>query len=81
MATEVFNGDPSGLSADVYSFTLMLWEVLAISVPFEHMDPEQHSKFVHVKNRRPKIERSWPKPAKKLLERGWVHAIPKSVLP
>ena len=71
MAPEVYLGESYGLPADVYSITLMLWEVLAIAVPFKKMNERQQAKFVYVANRRPKVERGWPAAMTKLLKRGW----------
>ena len=71
MAPEVYLCDLYGLSADAFSMTLMLWEVLAIAVPFKKMNERQHAKFVYEANRRSKVERGWPAAITKLLKRGW----------
>ena len=43
MAQEVYFGKPYGLSPDVYSFALLMWEVVALKVPFARMDSCAHS--------------------------------------
>jgi serine/threonine protein kinase len=73
MAPEVFNANPYGLPADVYSFSVLLWEVVALEVPYKGMAGPQHARFAYVKKRRPKVERSWPVEMKALIASGWAH--------
>jgi len=73
MAPEVFHAEPYGLAADVYSFSVLLWEIVALDEPFKGMNQQQHARFAYMKKRRPKVERSWPMEMKALIESGWAH--------
>lgn len=46
MAPEVFLGQPYGLKADVYSFGLMFWYVVALELPFGDIIAANHVNFV-----------------------------------
>ncbi len=61
----------SGLSSDVYSFGILLWEMLTLKNAFDKYTREKHYKEVVVEGKRPKIPRSWPFAIRNLLERCW----------
>jgi len=42
-----------GKPADVFSFSILLWEMLALSQPFKSYDYEKHAQLVVQKNKRP----------------------------
>ncbi|GFH44559.1 hypothetical protein CTEN210_01033 [Chaetoceros tenuissimus] len=67
---EVINGFMYGLPYDVYSFTLMTWECLAMEVPYKEMNLNKHAMALQ-KNIRPKMKRYWNKDLRELLELGW----------
>lgn len=71
MAPEVAEVSPYGFSADVYSFAIVLWEMLALKTAFEKYSRERHYKEIIVEGRRPKLSRSWPFVIKNLLQRCW----------
>lgn len=71
MAKEVCCGAIYGLPADVYSFSILLWELLSLEKPFVGLTLPQHTRKVFFKNSRPKIQNSWSKELKKLLRDGW----------
>lgn len=72
MAPEVYNGQPYGLPVDVYSFSILLWEILSMALPFENYTSlRKHANAVFKKHRRPHMGRSWPKNLKTILENGW----------
>ena len=73
MAQEVYFGKPYGLSADVYSFSLLVWEVVALKVPFAGMDVCAHSTHVYEKKCRPQIKRKWPGVVRRWVKEGWSH--------
>ncbi|KAL7529785.1 hypothetical protein ACHAXR_005473 [Thalassiosira sp. AJA248-18] len=75
MAPEVCQVMPYGLSADVYSFGILFWEMLTLKAAFEKYTREKHYKEVVVEGKRPKISKSWPFVIKNLLERCW-HELP-----
>lgn len=71
MAPEVAEVSPYGFSADVYSFAILLWEMLTLKTAFEKYSREQHYKEIIVEGKRPKLTRSWPFVIKNLLQRCW----------
>jgi len=76
MAPEVVKVMPYGLSADVYSFGILMWEMLTLKAAFEKYTREMHYKEVIVEGKRPKVAKSWPFVIKNLLERCW-HKLPE----
>jgi serine/threonine protein kinase len=73
MAQEVYYGNMYGLSADVYSFGILAWEVLALEVPFKDCDVIAHEKYVYKKKRRPRMKHYWSIDIKQLLQSCWLH--------
>ncbi len=75
MAPEVYFGEPYGFPSDVYSFALVLWEVMALEKIFADNGggQENHVINVYVKKRRPKIPRNLPKQIQALIRAGWSH--------
>lgn len=71
MAPEMAKVMPYGLSADVYSFGILIWEMLTLKPAFEKYSREKHYKSVVVEGKRPKIPRSWAFVIKNLVERCW----------
>jgi serine/threonine protein kinase len=71
MAPEVAEVSPYGFSADVYSFAIVLWEMVALKTAFEKYSRERHYKEIIVEGKRPKLSRSWPFVIKNLLQRCW----------
>lgn len=60
-----------GKPCDVYGFFILLWEMLALKVPFEGYDYERHARLVVTKGKRPKIPREWNSLLKSLIQDGW----------
>lgn len=75
MAPEVLNGDVYGLPADMYSFSIVFWELLSLKTPFAGLEVAGGSaRSAHGKKRnRPTIKRTWPKKIKQVLKFGWHH--------
>lgn len=71
MAPEVAFVSPYGYSADVYSFAIVLWEMLALKTAFECYCRERHYKEILVEGKRPELPKSWPFVIKNLLQRCW----------
>lgn len=71
MAPEVAQVLPYGLSADVYSFGILMWEVLALKAPFEKFSREKHYKEVMIEGKRPKVPKAWPFDLQNLVEKCW----------
>lgn len=57
MAPEVNVGTLYGLSADIFSYGIMLWELCTLIVPFDGMTTMDHSKYVVHGGARPKIDK------------------------
>ncbi|XP_024972783.1 serine/threonine-protein kinase HT1-like isoform X2 [Cynara cardunculus var. scolymus] len=56
---------------DVYSFAVVLWELLTALTPFDDMTPEQAAFAVCQKNARPPLAASCPKAFRELINRCW----------
>lgn len=71
MAPEVALCKSYGLSSDVFSFSILFWEICSLKVPFDGYTPQMHSEKVVFKGKRPKIPTSWPVSFKHLLQEAW----------
>ena len=73
MAPEVAIGDPYNESCDVYSFSILFWEMLSCSRPYKRFEDEtKFIKAVFVKQQRPRIRvRLWPEAIQSILRGGW----------
>jgi serine/threonine protein kinase len=71
MSPEAANGDPYGKATDVYSFALLAWETLSLSIPFASMSTEEFIHRVIEKRSRPKLNPKWPKYLKALFTKSW----------
>lgn len=71
MAPEMYKHKPYGRKVDVYSFGLLLWELVTGSLPYEDMTPLQAAFAVVNKNLRPAIPLSCPAALKRLIEQCW----------
>ena len=71
MAPEVAMSLPYHLSADVYSFAVLLWEVLSLDKAFGNMSTEQHRAYVIQGDRRPKLSPTWSPLLQSLIESCW----------
>ncbi|KAL6851596.1 hypothetical protein ACP4OV_020160 [Aristida adscensionis] len=71
MAPEMYKHKPYGRKVDVYSFGLVLWELVTGSIPYEDMTPLQAAFAVVNKNLRPAIPSSCPAPLQLLIEQCW----------
>jgi len=71
MSPEVINTVPYGLKADVFSFSMLLYEIMALSKPFDKLTGKEVKEEVAVLGHRPSIDKSWPLPIRRLLRRGF----------
>lgn len=71
MAPEVARSEPYNLSADVYSFGLLLWQVCSLDLPYDGMNRQDHAELVVHGNERPQLDSSWSTPLRILMKRAW----------
>lgn len=71
MAPEVARSEPYNLTADVYSFGLLLWQVCSLKLPYDGMNRQDHSELVVHGNERPQLDPSWSTPLRILMKRAW----------
>lgn len=71
MAPEVAKSEPYNLSADVYSFGLLLWQVCSLDLPYDGMNRQDHAELVVHGNERPQLDSSWSTPLRILMKRAW----------
>ena len=71
MAPEVALNQPYHASVDVYSFSIVIWQVLAGQVPFQDMGKRKYMEKVVKGGYRPEMSATWPAPFRRLLMRCW----------
>lgn len=71
MAPEMIKKKSYGKRVDVYSFGLILWELVAGKIPYEDMNPIQAAFAVVNKNLRPAIPQDCPPAMRALIEQCW----------
>lgn len=71
MAPEIAKNQPYNYSADVYSFGILLWEILSMERPFERYTCNMYLDLIVEKGHRPKCDESWPLPLRSLMSRCW----------
>ncbi|KAF6155843.1 hypothetical protein GIB67_039174 [Kingdonia uniflora] len=71
MAPEMIKRKSYGRKVDVYSFGLVLWEMVAGHLPYEDLTPIQAAYAVVSKNCRPVIPKTCPPALRVLVEQCW----------
>ncbi|KAG0503349.1 hypothetical protein HPP92_003421 [Vanilla planifolia] len=71
MAPEMIKEKHHTRKVDVYSFGIVLWELLTALIPFHDMNPEQAAFAVAEKNARPPLPSSCPMAFKHLIRLCW----------
>ncbi|KAJ9559626.1 hypothetical protein OSB04_004786 [Centaurea solstitialis] len=71
MAPEMIKEKKHTKKIDVYSFAIVLWELLTALTPFDDMTPEQAAFAVCQKNARPPLAASCPKAFRELINHCW----------
>lgn len=76
MAPEVALGKPYNGTCDTYSFCLLLWQMLALTTPFEVYTVKRLKERVwSSQEKRPLVGDAWSANIKLLLKRGWANDI------
>lgn len=71
MAPEMIKEKHHTKKVDVYSFGIVLWELLTALIPFDNMTPEQAAFAVSQKNARPPFYPACPMAFRHLISRCW----------
>jgi len=72
MAPEVLLGFPYTFSADVFSFSLLLWQICALKVPYtDHQTVWEHAERMVLDADRPPLLTSFPPPLCNLIAQCW----------
>mmetsp|Transcript_2549 Transcript_2549/g.5212 ORF Transcript_2549/g.5212 Transcript_2549/m.5212 type:complete len:403 (-) Transcript_2549:210-1418(-) len=71
MAPEVFLGQPYNETCDVYSFSILAWQILKLETPFEGYTGSMMIKSVYKGGARPKPDPAWSADLQEALRKGW----------
>ena len=71
MSPEVIRHETYNYSADVYSFGLLLWEMITREKPFEPKSPIEAAGAVALEGKRPPFPKGTPPAVKELIEQCW----------
>ncbi|CAF1319721.1 unnamed protein product [Adineta steineri] len=73
-APELFDADMKyGPEVDIYSLSMILYEMFSGTVAFENLSPHQLLVAVSVHQKRPTFESTFPKKLQNTIELGWSH--------
>mmetsp|Transcript_20178 Transcript_20178/g.26017 ORF Transcript_20178/g.26017 Transcript_20178/m.26017 type:complete len:399 (-) Transcript_20178:220-1416(-) len=75
MAPEVFLDKPYNATCDVHSFTILVWQILKLDVPFDGYTGNMMIKNVYNGGSRPKPDPSWSDQLNTSLRKGWAPLI------
>jgi len=71
MAPEVGLRQPYNLKADVYSWSMLMWYILALEPPFGFYTPRMFIDRVFTRGYRPLIKDKWPDTIGQLMRKCW----------
>jgi serine/threonine protein kinase len=71
MAPEVALANPYNETVDVYSFCILLWQILKIETPFEGYTMNMFTKKVTMAGTRPMCDPKWPESISNMMKLGW----------
>jgi serine/threonine protein kinase len=71
MPPEVVRCMNYGFKADVYSFSILFWEICALRAPFANLDASKHFENVIGKGMRPARLPNLPTQLRAMMEEGW----------
>jgi len=73
MAPEVVNRYPYGKSADVWSFAILVWQILTCTLPYETFSVHTYKSLVVDDGYRLELDLSWPRRISDLVRSCWSH--------
>lgn len=76
MSPECGLGQMYNRKTDVYSFAVLLHQIISLEVPYEELDMFEIKRKVYAQGVRPKINKAWPSGIKQLLSQGWCQNVP-----
>mmetsp|Transcript_35957 Transcript_35957/g.43316 ORF Transcript_35957/g.43316 Transcript_35957/m.43316 type:complete len:444 (-) Transcript_35957:496-1827(-) len=71
MSPEVALGSPYNTKADVFSFSILFWQMCTLKVPFYGFSVQQHADVVVKEGQRPKLTTSIPPNLRALMKKSW----------
>jgi serine/threonine protein kinase len=71
MAPEVGLRKPYNLKADVYSWSMIMWYIMALEPPMGFYTPSMFVDRVFRKGHRPVLKDKWPDSLKKIMKQCW----------
>ena len=71
MAPEVANGEPINKKCDVFSFSLVVWELMEHKIPFHDARTGLMASMAIIGGKRPPITSEWPDYLSALTKQGW----------
>ena len=71
MAPEIAKSLPYNLSADIYSFGMLFWEIFANEPPFITYSMKMHNELVIHKGYRPVVDDKWPFALSDIMKKCW----------
>ena len=71
LAPEVILGNAYNQKVDVYSWSMVLHEMLSLQKPFDLYGHEMHLELVVQGGERPKLQSEWPFPLQRLIQKAW----------
>ena len=71
VAPEVSLSEPYSLTADIYSFSVLFWELLSLEKAFGELSSEEHKERVIKGHDRLPFDQEWPLPVTYLLGASW----------
>lgn len=77
MAPECLSGNPYNMKADVYTFAIIVWEILSGKTPYVFVrNRQQLTKFI-LENGRPVIDETWPSSIQGMLQSSFDSEVDK----
>lgn len=71
MSPEVALEKPYNLKSDVYSWSVLLWELLSCEVPYHSLVRDRFLTAVCKRGKRHRLDSSWPKSVRDLIQQCW----------